>query len=104
MLNELFIFSLDTPISGSGDHENFFTDTQNIFELNGAEYRQCEKIAMKIRSKEEGKLWFALNNTIIFSTKGSGRTKYYLADIENEDIHSHMTESSYSKLPSSKYG
>ena len=103
---KLFIFSLDTP-SGTGDHENFFADTPNIYELNGAEYRECKKIAMKIRSTVEKKLWFALDYTIIFSIEGSSRTKYYYADIANKDDHSHMVpsgKSSYSRLPSSKFG
>ena len=60
-------FSIDSP-DGTGDHENYFVETKDAYELDGTHYTDCRKIAVNIRSKYGQKLWTAINDfTFLYS-------------------------------------
>ena len=56
-----FNFSID-DCDGTGDHENYFKDITDAYEINGAKYTDCRKIAVSCRSKDEHAPLSRLNN------------------------------------------
>ena len=46
------MFSID-DCDHTGDHENYFIKVKEAYELNGAQYTDCDKIAVTYRSKNE---------------------------------------------------
>ena len=48
------IFSID-DCDGTGDHENYFKDTTDAYDVDGTKYSDCRKIAVSYRSKNEHK-------------------------------------------------
>ena len=58
---------MDTP-DGTGDHENYFLDKSDAYELDGTEYKDCIKKAVNIRSKTEHESWTAIDKTFLFSS------------------------------------
>ena len=68
--NEL---SVDEP-TGTGDHENYFVDDSNVYELDGKTYTNCIKKAIHIRSIDKHISWWNLRGySFIFSR----RSKFY---------------------------
>ena len=47
-------FSID-DCDGTGDHENYFNDITDAYEIDGTKYTNCKKIAVSYRSKYEHK-------------------------------------------------
>ena len=45
-----FNFSID-DCDGTGDHENYFKDITDAYEINGTKYTDCRKKAVSYRSK-----------------------------------------------------
>ena len=50
----LFNFSID-DCDGTGDHENYFKDITDAYEIDGTKYTNCRKKAVSYRSKDEHK-------------------------------------------------
>ena len=96
--------SLDTAVTGSGDHENYFVQF-NLNEYlkihnNGALLNdECETIAVRIRSVSVNRMWPNIpKTTLLFTSK----KKYYtIDDLENKsDIDFH----DFHKAVKPKYG
>ena len=52
--------SVDNP-GGTGDHENYFPQSTDVYELDGSKYRKCGKKAVHIRSKNKHEPWYSLS-------------------------------------------
>ena len=57
------IFSIDN-CDNTGDHENFFDDSTDAYEIDGTKYTNCAKKAVRYRSREEHKLLSSLKDNV----------------------------------------
>ena len=71
-------FSLDTPQSGSGDHENYFEERNlKVCETDGTCYTDCTRKAVHIREIHTQMPWYGFpQNTLIFSDTSEFFTKF----------------------------
>ena len=68
----LFIFSID-GCNGTGDHENYFKDITDAYEINGTQYTNCRKKFVSYRSRNEHKPVSALiENDFMFHHPETG--------------------------------
>ena len=72
---------MDTP-DGTGDHENYFLDKTDAFELDGTHYQDCIKKAVNIRSKKYHESWTAIDKTFLYSNG----FKYMYSNAENTKL------------------
>ena len=71
--------SVDKP-DGTGDHENYFQQSSDVFELNGSQFRDCKKKAIHIRSRIKHEPWYSLSGiysdiVFLFSKDGKYTTR-----------------------------
>ena len=71
--------SVDKP-DGTGDHENYFRQSSDVFELNGSQYKDCKKKALHIRSISKHEPWYSLSGiysdiVFLFSKNGKYTTR-----------------------------
>ena len=101
------IISLDTPESGSGDHENVYgvyNETLEIYDSDGNLYGECERKAVNIREISKQRPWHSFeNNTILFSDLSRSMKKYLSMD-SKEDINEAKNSVRYTKAVKSSYG
>ena len=69
----LFIFSID-DCDNTGDHENFFDDLTDAYEIDGTHYTNCTKTAVRYRSREEHKFLSSLTKIVFLLNDGSKYT------------------------------
>ena len=65
-----FYSSLDSPKTGSGDHENVYSGVSNNIEIhdpNGKIYDDCVKKAVHIRETLSHIPWHSSRNSMVFS-------------------------------------
>ena len=65
----LLTFSIDN-CDNTGDHENFFGDSTDAYEIDGTKYRNCIKKAVRYRSKYEQKLISSLTEVVFLLFDG----------------------------------
>ena len=78
--------SVDEP-DGTGDHENYFQQSTDVFDLNGAQYGNCVKKAVHIRSKNKHEPWFSLSgiySDIVFLFSKDGKYTTRVSDSPHE--------------------
>ena len=98
------LLSLDTAITGSGDHENYFVQLNLTKYLmihnNGASLNdECETIAVRIRTVSVHRMWPNIpKTTLLFSRK----MKYYTIDALNDKNNIDFHE--FHKTVKPKYG
>ena len=63
------ILSIDN-CDNTGDHENFFDDSTDAYEIDGTKYTNCMKQAVRYRSKYEHKLISHLTEVVFFLFDG----------------------------------
>ena len=86
---------------GTGDHENYLVKAEEVFELDGTEYRNCSKKAVHIRSRSRHEPWYGLSgiySNIIFLF--SKRSKFFLTS----PIKHWHTAVHYKRSLSAEYG
>ena len=72
------MFSID-DCDGTGDHENYFKDITDAYEIDGTRYTDCRKTAASYRSKYEHKpLSMLLENDFLLLNKKTGHYSYLL--------------------------
>ena len=101
-----FFLSLDSPKTGSGDHENVYNRGLNyteIYENNGTLYGDCVKKAVHIREIRSHLPWYSSRNPVVFSDLNKS-TKKFLNITVNEDLEDAMNSIQYSKAVNSTYG
>ena len=107
-LNFQHFLSLDTPESGSGDHENYYgIDSNNfpVYESNGTQYSDCYKRAVHIREIEVQRPWFAFgDNTLVFSDLSNQRFTHLTKEDLNEALTNSTKSINYTKAVNSTYG
>ena len=100
--------SLDTPESGSGDHENYYgidLNNSTVYESNGTQYGDCYKRAVHIREIEVQRPWFAFgNNTLVFSDLSSQRFTHFTKENLKEALKNSTKTINYTKAVNSTYG
>ena len=64
------IFSID-DCDNTGDHENFFGESIVAYEIDGTQYTNCKKKAVRYRSKEEHKFLSSLTKIVFLLYDGS---------------------------------
>ena len=104
-----FYFSLDTPESGSGDHENYFAlhpHNSTIYEANGSLYGGCSRKAIHIRVIGEHKAWYSLGDENLFFSHTSSQQFLQLTHENLNETLKNLNESSitYTKAVNSTYG
>ena len=68
-----FNFSID-DCDGTGDHENYFKDITDAYEIDGTKYTDCRKKAASYRSKYEHKpLSRLINSVFVLLNQETGR-------------------------------
>ena len=98
--------SLDSPKTGSGDHENVYSkdlDCTKIHDSNGTIYGDCVKKAVHIREIRSHLPWHSSRNPMVFSDL-SKSTKKFLNFTVNEDLKDAQKSIQYSKAVNSTYG
>ena len=65
----MLIFSIDN-CDNTGDHENFFDDSTDAYEIDGTKYTNCAKKAVRYRSREEHKLISSLTGIVFLLFNG----------------------------------
>ena len=77
---------MDTPESGSGDHENYLKDSKDAYDIkdNGKikEFCNCEKKAVVIRQKVTHRPWYSLAEFNLVFSKPIPRYQYMSTDYE----------------------
>ena len=89
--------SVDKP-DGTGDHENYFQQSKDVYELNGSKYTKCKKKAVHIRSRSKHEPWYSLSgiySDIIFLFS---KNNVYRETIDSPD------DISYTRVLSPDYG
>lgn len=90
--------SVDTP-DGTGDHENYFQRSTDVFELNGSHFKKCKKKAVHIRSRSKHEPWYSLSgiySDIVFLFSKDG--KYTRRVLDSPD------DINYTRVLSPDYG
>ena len=99
-------FSLDDPISGSGDHENVYGEHKKYLEIyddyNNV-YGDCVRKAINAREIHRQTPWHSLSNNHFWFSDLSGRTKSFLKMTELELAEARNTIQYYKTIKSS-YG
>ena len=62
-------FSIDN-YDNTGDHENYFDDSTDAYEIDGTKYTNCIKKAVRYRSKYEHKLISSLTKVLFLLFDG----------------------------------
>ena len=63
------IFSID-DCDDTGDHENYFEELTDAYDIDGTVYTDCTKKAVRYRSKEEHKLLSGLTENVFLLFDG----------------------------------
>ena len=63
------IFSID-DCDNTGDHENFFDESIDAYEIDGTQYTNCTKKAVRYRSSEEHQLLSSLTKIVFLLYDG----------------------------------
>ena len=79
----LLIFSIDN-CDNTGDHENFFDDSTDAYEIDGTKYTNCIKKAVRYRSREEHKLISSLTEVVFLLFDGLKYTHVNENKLSNE--------------------
>ena len=64
------LFSID-DCDNTGDHENYFDDSTDAYEIDGTQYTNCKKTAVRYRSREEHKFLSSLTDIEFLLYDGS---------------------------------
>ena len=78
------IFSIDN-CDNTGDHENFFDDSTDAYEIDGTKYTNCVKKAVRYRSKYEHKLISDLSEIVFLLFDGLKYTHVNEKKLSNEN-------------------
>ena len=97
--------SLDSS-DGTGDHENYFVSSSLFTDVVGKRdtYKNCEKIAIRVRTVEEGKYWPATDFIILFSYLTEDGRLFDTDPQLNTKEHADVDQKHYSKNINPKYG
>ena len=69
LLERVFIFSIDN-CDNTGDHENYFKESTDAYDIDGTKYTDCIKKAVRYRSTEEHKLLSSLTEIVFLLSDG----------------------------------
>ena len=81
-------FSID-DCNGTGDHENYFKDKTDAYDVDGTRYTNCRKKAVSFRSKNEHKpLSRLIENDFFLRNPETGNWTFLLQRelLENKEI------------------
>ena len=67
------LFSID-DCDNTGDHENYFDDSTDAYEIDGTQYTNCTKTAVRYRSRETHIFLSSLTNIKFLLYDGSKYT------------------------------
>ena len=67
------IFSID-DCDNTGDHENFFDESIVAYEIDGTQYTNCTKTAVRYRSREQHQFLSTLTKIVFVLSDGSKYT------------------------------
>ena len=100
--------SFDSPLSGSGDHENYFGMDRVSFyayDANGNQYGNCIKKAVDIREIEIHRPWYSFGNyTLFFSDLSSQKFVHITADNFEGALIEAKQSIRYTKAVNASYG
>ena len=85
---EFFIFSID-DCDGTGDHENYFKDITDAYEVDGTKYTNCRKKAVSYRSKYQHEpLSRLIENDFLLLNRVTGHYSYLFQQelLDNKEI------------------
>ena len=82
------MFSID-DCDGTGDHENYFKDVTDAYEIDGTKYSNCRKKAVSYRSKYEHlPLSRLIENDFLLLNRATGHYSYLKQQelLDNKEI------------------
>ena len=98
--------SLDSPKTGSGDHENVYSGVSNnieIYDPNGEIYDDCVKKAVHIRETLSHIPWHSSRNPMVFSDLSNSTNKFLNVTVDDY-IKNARNSIQYTKTVNSTYG
>ena len=98
--------SLDSPKTGSGDHENVYSGGSNnieIYDPNGKIYDDCVKKAVHIRETLSHIPWHSSRNPMVFSDLSNSTNKFLNVTVDDY-IKNARNSIQYTKTVNSTYG
>ena len=79
----LLIFSIDN-CDNTGDHENYFEESTDAYDIGGTKYTDCIKKAVRYRSREEHKFISSLTDGVFLLFDGLKYTHVNEKKLSNE--------------------